>query len=125
MNKLTYLLFIIFSCSAPGQQSFETISAEKVLELKNDGVRVFDIRTKREFDQGHIPGVVHVDFLQDGFLQKMKGQGIEDPIVIHCASGGRSARAAKMLKEAGFNKVYDYSGGFNDWISKGLEVEKR
>ena len=54
----------------------------------------------------------------------MESLGIDDPIVIHCASGGRSQKASDMLKEAGFKKVYDYSGGFTDWKAKGLEIEQ-
>lgn len=121
---MVYFLFVMFSCVSAGQQTFEEISAERLIELQREGVKVIDIRTKGEYDKGHIPKVLHIDFLKDGFLVRMKEQGLKEPIVIHCASGGRSGKATKMLKEAGFSKVYDYSGGFNDWVSKGLEVEK-
>lgn len=107
------------------QQTPEVISAEKLIELKEDGVKVVDIRTKEEYDQGHLPEVIHIDFLEDGFLERMKKEGVSEPVIIHCASGGRSAKAAKMLKEAGFKQVYDYTGGFKDWSSKGFEIEIR
>lgn len=107
-----------------GQQSSEVISAEKLVELRDQGVKVVDIRTKSEFDQGHIPDVIHIDFLEDGFVEKMKKEGVDVPIIIHCASGRRSAKAAKMLMDAGFKQIYDYSGGIRDWSSKGLEIEK-
>ena len=124
MNKAIYFLFVILSCSMSSQQTSEVISAEKLIELKGEGIKVVDIRTKREYDQGHIPGVIHIDFLGDGFLDRIKKEGVSNPIIIHCASGGRSAKAAKILKEAGFERVYDYSGGFKEWSSKGFEIEK-
>ena len=124
MNRTIYFLFVLLSCSMSGQQSSKVISAEKLVELRNQGAKVVDIRTKSEFDQGHIPDVIHIDFLEDGFVDKMKKEGIDEPIIIHCASGGRSAKATKMLKDAGFKQIYDYSGGIRDWSSKGLEIEK-
>ncbi|WP_424961054.1 rhodanese-like domain-containing protein [Ekhidna sp.] len=124
MNKTIYFLFVMVSCTISGQQSSEVISAEKLIELKSEGIKVIDIRTKGEYDQGHIPGVIHIDFLGDDFLEKIRKEGASEPIIIHCASGGRSAKAAKILKEDGFERVYDYSGGFKEWSSKGLEIER-
>ncbi|MEQ6168583.1 rhodanese-like domain-containing protein [Ekhidna sp. MALMAid0563] len=124
MNKTIYFLIVMLSCSMSDQQSSGVISAEKLIELKAEGIKVVDIRTKGEYDQGHIPGVIHIDFLGDGFLERMKKEGTSEPIIIHCASGGRSAKAAKILKETGFERVYDYSGGFKEWSAKGLEIER-
>lgn len=123
MIRSIYFLFVFFACSAVEQEPIEVISAEKLLELQREGVPVFDIRTQGEYDEGHIPGVIHIDFLADGFLERMKSHDIETPIIIHCASGGRSGKASKQLLEAGFKKVYDYSGGFSDWKSNGLDIE--
>lgn len=125
MIRAIYFLFVLIGCSTVSdQQSTEVIDAQKLMELQTEGVLVIDIRTKNEYDQGHIPGVLHIDFLADGFMDEMKKQDSTKPVIIHCASGGRSGRATKMMKDAGFKTIYDYSGGFSDWKAKGLKIEK-
>ena len=45
------------------------------------------------------------------------------PIILYCASGGRSALAGKLLKDMGYEKVYNL-GGFKDWVEAGGKVDK-
>lgn len=124
MIRGIYFLLIVASCASANQEAVEIINAERLAELQTEGVLVFDIRTPDEYKNGHIPNVIHVNFFDTNFIEQVKELNLSESIVIHCASGGRSAKAAKKLSEAGFIKIYDYSGGFNDWSSKGLKVEK-
>ena len=123
MKRTIYFLIILFGCTSIAQEGIEKIDARQFVELREKGVVAVDIRTKREYDQGHIPGVLSIDFFSDDFLIQMKQLEMKDPVIIHCAVGGRSAKVAKMLHETGFSMIYDYKGGFSDWKSKGLEVE--
>lgn len=123
MIRSIYFLIILFGCSNQSQEGISSISAEKLIELQKEGIPVVDVRTKGEFTQGHIPNALHIDFFSDDFVNRMQDIGMDDPIIIHCAVGGRSGKAAKTLKEAGFKRIYDYSGGFKDWKSKGYEIE--
>ncbi|HBW86879.1 MAG TPA: hypothetical protein DEF82_09115 [Crocinitomicaceae bacterium] len=43
------------------------------------------------------------------------------PLLVYCAAGGRSSKAIKNLSKAGFRKVYDLEGGFDDWRLINLE----
>ncbi len=83
------------------------------------GTVVLDVREPDEYEQGAIPGALH---LPRGHLEsKIEGQ-VPDrstPIVIHCASGVRSAFAAKTLQELGYSDVVSMSGGFNKWKDEG------
>ncbi|MEP0985260.1 rhodanese-like domain-containing protein [Ekhidna sp.] len=124
MIRGIYFLLIIASCASVDQAAVEVITAEKLLELQHEGVLVFDIRTPDEYKSGHIPNVIHVNYFDKDFIDQMKKHNQNEAIVIHCASGGRSSKAAKKLIEAGFVRVYDYGGGFNDWSAKGLSIEK-
>lgn len=121
--RIIYFLAILFSCSSPVQENSEIINADKLIQLQKEGIPVIDIRTQKEFDQGHIPGVIHIDFFASDFIERISKQDMSEPIIIHCASGGRSGKATKKLMDAGFQIIYDYSGGFSDWKSKGLDVE--
>ena len=113
---------VLLSC---GQNGAEIIDADKLVALQKEGVAVVDIRTPREYARGHISGVkANIDFLQSDFLLYMAKYDKSKPIVIYCQVGGRSGKAARMLEEEGFEQVYDYKGGFSDWLKKGLSVEK-
>ena len=119
-----FYFMVILTTMGCGQSQVEIISADKLKELQSDGVTVVDIRTPSEYEGGHIPGVLHMDYLASDFSDKMVTLDKSKPLVIYCASGGRSAKASKMLSEQGFNVVYNYSGGFNDWKQRGEKVEK-
>ena len=60
------------------------------------------------------------DFKEKAF----EGLDKSKPVLVYCASGGRSAKSAKIYKEAGFTKVYNLLGGFRAWSAKGLNIEK-
>ena len=68
MKRTIYFLIILFGCTSIAQEGIETIDARQFVELREKGVVAVDIRTKREYDQGHIPGVLPIDFFSDDFL---------------------------------------------------------
>ncbi|MEO9868855.1 rhodanese-like domain-containing protein [Ekhidna sp.] len=123
MIRLIYFLVIFYGCTSERQEVVAIVQSEELLELQSQGIKVVDIRTLDEFNAGHIPDVIHIDFFAENFLEKMSALNV-DQVVIHCASGGRSGKASKILQKAGFKKVYDYSGGFNEWKTKGLKIDK-
>ena len=88
-----------------------------------EGVTVVDVREPAEWDETHISGAKH---LPRGLLEYRAAEQLPDKdarIVIHCASGGRSALAAKSLKEMGYTNVANMEGGINAWREKGYETE--
>ena len=122
----TLCSFILTTALLACQQSKTVkVTDEQLRDLQESGVTVVDVRTAREYEAGHVPGVtLNIDFLSEDFLEKMRALNNEEPVVIYCAKGGRSGRASVMLQEAGFQVIYDYDGGFSDWKSKGNEIEK-
>lgn len=85
-------------------------------------IQLLDVRTAEEVAQGSIAGAVNIDVLQDGFTEKINPLNKELPIYVYCKKGGRSNRAAQILKEAGFKEIYDLQGGITNWTSSGFEV---
>ena len=92
-----------------------------------------DVRESDEWDEGHVPGAVH---LARGFLESRIETAAPDraqPIVLYCAGGSRSAFAAKSLQELGYENVVSLAGGYTDWKRNGhptqlprtLDAEKR
>jgi phage shock protein E len=95
--------------------------AEKQLAT---GAQLLDVRTKEEWDEGHLKGAKLVTVTEDGFLEKAKATlDAKKPVVVYCRSGKRSAKATEQLRAAGYT-VYDLAGGITAWIAAGKAVEK-
>ena len=124
MYKLVQLAILVFISIGCTQHGILVVDADQLKKLQSAGVTVVDIRTDVEYQQGHIPGVVHVNYNADNFIDQMNEMDKDQPIVIHCARGGRSSSAAKLLAKEGFSIIYDYSGGFLDWKKRGEKIEK-
>ena len=80
---------------------------------------VLDVREPDEYEQGAIPGAVHIP---RGHLEGQVEGKLPDkskPVIVHCASGFRSAFAAKTLQELGYQDVASLAGGFNRWKDEG------
>jgi rhodanese-related sulfurtransferase len=91
---------------------------------------VVDVRDGPEVQaSGKVAGAVHVsrgmlEFRADPDLPSHdKNFSKDKDIIVYCASGGRSALAGKMLKDLGYERVYNL-GGFKDWADAGGAVEK-
>jgi sulfur-carrier protein adenylyltransferase/sulfurtransferase len=82
-----------------------------------------DVRERDEWDEGKIPGAVHVP---RGNLESRIEQTVADrdtPIVVYCAAGSRSAFAAKTLGELGYTNVRSLAGGYTEWKRAGFPWE--
>jgi molybdopterin/thiamine biosynthesis adenylyltransferase/rhodanese-related sulfurtransferase len=92
--------------------------------LGSDGLVIIDVRESDEWDAGHIPGA---KFVTRGHLEsRIEGAAPnrDDRVILYCASGNRSALAAKTLREElGYAKVESMTGGYTLWKDRGYEVE--
>jgi rhodanese-related sulfurtransferase len=79
--------------------------------LMQNGAQIVDVRTKEEFQSGHIKGSVNLPLNNLGNqMNKLKK---DKPVITCCASGMRSAAARNILKSRGFKEVYNGGG----WMS--------
>jgi molybdopterin/thiamine biosynthesis adenylyltransferase/rhodanese-related sulfurtransferase len=88
-----------------------------------DGAALFvDIREQDEWDEGIVPGAIHVP---RGQLES-RIEGLvpdrERELVLYCSGGSRSAFAAKTLADLGYGNVVSLAGGFTDWKRNGYEI---
>src|SRR5579864_4331900 len=85
----------------------------------NQEVVVVDVREKHEWNEGYIPGAIHVP---RGFLELQIEEAVPDKsktVVLYCAGGVRSLMAGKTLQEMGYGKAISMSGGFGGWKGQG------
>jgi molybdopterin/thiamine biosynthesis adenylyltransferase/rhodanese-related sulfurtransferase len=102
----------------------EEVDATRARDLIDSGdPLVLDVREQDEWDEGHLPGAIHIP---RGNLESRIERAEPDrsrQIVVYCASGSRSAFAAKSLEELGYEDVASLAGGFTDWKRNGFDVE--
>jgi sulfur-carrier protein adenylyltransferase/sulfurtransferase len=87
-----------------------------------EGAVWIDVREADEWQEGHLPGAVHIP---RGYLESRVEGAAPDkstPVVVYCASAARSAFAAKTLEELGYADVHSLAGGFTEWKRNGLEI---
>lgn len=106
--------------------SGSTLSPDQVKEMlaapANDRPMLIDVRTPREWKDGHIRNAKHVDVSGDDFASKVGGFSREGKYVLYCLSGGRSGYALSVMRGMGFHHVSHIRGGIGAWKSAGLPV---
>lgn len=131
--KIKYILFIILAalavagCKESKAQEIaavEIISVEDMEEaLRADNVQLIDVRTKAEFANGHIKDAKNIVYQGENWDKQVAALDKEKPVYVYCAKGGRSAKCASLLEEAGFTKIFDLDGGVTKWINEGKSIE--
>ena len=117
MKKILIILFITFISCEPQESKFKVLDYQvyKNNVLKKN-VRLFDVRTKEEYNLGHIEGSINIDFKnQKKFNQFFGKLDKKKSVYLYCRSGNRSKKSADILLEMGFSEVYDLKGGFVEW----------
>jgi rhodanese-related sulfurtransferase len=110
-----------FSRARSGGQS---VAPTEAVRLMNQGAALVDVRSKAEFDSGHILDARHVP--QDEVAQAAETlKRFKDKVVIVCCeSGMRSGAAARVLQAQGFTKVVNLRGGLQAWRTENLPLVK-
>jgi sulfur-carrier protein adenylyltransferase/sulfurtransferase len=106
------------------KSQIDEVDPSQVKPHLGNGVVLVDVRESTEWDAGHIPGAKHVP---RGYLESRIEGVVPDRsqhVVLYCASGQRSALAAKTLQDLlGYERVESMTGGITLWKDRGYEVE--
>jgi len=103
--------------------TIKNLDADEVARLlKQDAILLIDVREPDEYAAGHIAGVhlVPLSAFDPHSLPASNGRAI----VLHCRSGGRSAKAVALCQRAGLSVDSHLKGGILAWMAAGLPVER-
>lgn len=111
----------LFSMGGNVQSISVTEVQEKLASGKKGGTLVLDVRSKEEFQSGHITGsrLIPLEQLESRLAELSK----ERQIVCVCRSGRRSGMAASRLQQAGYTDVLNMSGGMVAWANQGYPIK--
>lgn len=120
------IMFNIFNKSNTQTKSAMSIdiSTEEFKEKRSEteGV-IIDVRTKGEYEEGHLAETDHLyDLMNGDFQAQLDNLDKEKTYYLYCRTGNRSGQAARIMKNAGFENVYNV-GGFDDLADAGFETE--
>jgi molybdopterin/thiamine biosynthesis adenylyltransferase/rhodanese-related sulfurtransferase len=105
------------------KSQIDEVDPADVHGLLDEGIAIVDVRETDEVAQGKLPGAAHVP---RGFLESRIEGAVPDRsqrVVLYCASGTRSALAAKTLQDLGYAHVESMTGGITLWKDRGYAVE--
>ncbi len=106
------------------KSQIDEVDPSEVHELIDEGVAVVNVRETDEVVAGHLPGAVHIP---RGYLESRIEGVVPDRsahVIVYCASGNRSAYAARTLTEdLGYTNVSSMTGGITLWKDRGYEVQ--
>lgn len=118
-------LFGMIACSSKPKDKFTNLSSDEFERLIEDrNVQRLDVRTVAEYSEGHIPGSININILDDNFssaADEVLDKSL--PVAVYCKSGRRSRNAARLLVRKGYT-VYNLDKGILNWIDLGKDIEK-
>jgi molybdopterin/thiamine biosynthesis adenylyltransferase/rhodanese-related sulfurtransferase len=106
------------------KSKIDEVDPAVVREQVSNGAVVVDVREPEEWAAGHIPGAKHVP--KSYFESRIEGTVPDHSqhVILYCASGNRSAWAARtLLEDLGYDHVESMTGGYTLWKDRGYEVE--
>ena len=100
------------------------IAPERLLELIDTQAApvIVDVRSRREFRAGHVPGAVNIPFWT--IVSAPIPAKVEDPLVVYCGHGPRAWFARAVLRWNGFKRVALLEGHMSRWRREGLRQER-
>ena len=114
------LLLLLTACSSPTKNNQEMVflnitaeEARKLMDSEKDRI-ILDVRSREEYDQGHIPGAI---LIPDTEIEAKAADLLPDKdqlILVYCRSGRRSKLAAQSLADLGYTNIQEF-GGILDW----------
>ena len=120
--KLFPLLLVmhLFAVVAYGQVN--VLTPEKFEQMQKSPHQLLDVRTATEFQTGYIAHAMQADWQQpQQFAERTTYLRKDQPVLVYCASGVRSAKAAQYLAGKGYT-VYALNGGMIEWKKRGMPV---
>ncbi len=120
MKKVTLLLLLLVGFISSNSQEAVTYNTMTIKTLKKEVLgkqkQLIDVRTPREYNNGYIDNAININiYNKDNFKTSVNQLDKSKPVYVYCYSGVRSKTAYKVLKNLGFTKIYDYSGGWKEW----------
>ena len=116
--KITAMVFTLFISGTTLAQTpgFHNVKVAEFEKLANAGKgAILDVRTPKEYAEGHVNGSVNINYFDKDFKDQVGKLDSTKPVYVYCHSGGRSSKAMNIMKSQGFTTIYNLTGGYAAW----------
>src|SRR2546423_15241406 len=118
------LMLLVLLSSRALAADFKNVNAQEFEKMRVAKTNiVLDVRTQKEYDAGHIHGAKLIDFNSPDFDKTVSALDKDKTYLVHCAGGGRSAKASAQIGAMRFQNVYNPQGGYPAWDKAGNKPE--
>ena len=113
------VLLLLTGCGAEDAPTYRQVSSDEAAAMmaSESGYLILDVRTRAEYEQGHIPGAVCVPNETIGTDDIPALPDKSQLILVYCRSGNRSKQAAQKLVDAGYTNIVEF-GGILSWTGE-------
>ena len=117
------ILFLLSSLVSCKEQAKEQVKEQLIKvdvatfkeKISKSNVQLVDVRTPKEYEQGHIENAILIDYFSENFKEQFQKLDKDKAIYIYCRSGNRSGKSSKILVDLGFTEIIDLIGGYKAW----------
>lgn len=115
-------LFVLTACGGKAVSVTNLDATQFQSKTQQAGVVTIDVRTKDEFDAGHIKGAINIDVDSATFDSEIAKLSKSATYAVYCHSGRRSGIATDKMAKAKFVSIFNLTNGIQDWMSVGLPL---
>jgi phage shock protein E len=113
---------LLTGCSSGSESAMNLDSVAFEAKTQEPGVVILDVRTKEEFNEGHIANAININVESDTFLSEIAKLDKSKTYAVYCRSGRRSADAVAKMSNEEFISLANLNGGVIDWANAGLPL---
>ncbi len=89
-----------------------------------DAYVLLDVRTPEEYSNGHLKDATNIDFYKETFEDEIDVLDKRKKYLVYCRSGNRSRQAMFLMRDLGFEEVYNLTNGIISWHEHGFHIDK-
>lgn len=106
---------LAFASEKSGEASYVNAEQARALLAEKPDIIVLDVRTKGEYNRGHIDGAIRNNYFSTKFKSRLDPLDKTATYLVHCKSGHRSERVVKIMLKKGFTNIIHLDGGYDAW----------
>jgi len=123
--SILLVLITFASCQSQEKKGFQLLPAKEFSkQVATEKGQLIDVRTPKEFEQGHLKNAQNIHLYDQDFAQRIDKLDKKQTVYVYCKAGGRSAEAVEIMQNHGFENIIELQGGTDSWSETGLPLEK-
>lgn len=120
ISVVSLALVFLTGCSTDSDSAINLAAQEFQAKIQEAGVVILDVRTRGEFNEGHIENAINIDVESSSFQSEIAKLDKSKTYAVYCRSGRRSADAVAKMSEQKFTSLVNLNGGVIDWSNAGF-----